>query len=193
MITGYQVYVIKNRFLNNKIHKFYSYMIVLIFSISIANPEGDMSMVAGDFLQVYGTPSQQSAWDSVLTCYFIDTAPIIFDYIDLIYRILKPGGVWINTGPLLYHWEEIPIQELKVSSPTTSSSASDNHDDDDHPIDDRYYQSIELTYNEIRHAIETCGFIIEEESSHRSNYASNRLSLMKTVFTGMTFIARKPS
>lgn len=24
------------------------------------------------------------------------------------YRILKPGGIWVNLGPLLYHYSDMP-------------------------------------------------------------------------------------
>lgn len=37
-------------------------------------------------------------WDAVCTCFFIDTAKNIFDYLERIYAILKIGGVWINMG-----------------------------------------------------------------------------------------------
>jgi carnosine N-methyltransferase len=33
-----------------------------------------------------------------------DTAPVVMEYIATIKRLLKPGGYWINLGPLLYHW-----------------------------------------------------------------------------------------
>lgn len=38
-------------------------------------------------------------------CLCVDTAPNIVEYIETIYKLLKPGGVWINLGPLLYHWQ----------------------------------------------------------------------------------------
>lgn len=37
-------------------------------------------------------------WDCVATCFFIDTAHNVLDYIETIWNILKPGGVWINLG-----------------------------------------------------------------------------------------------
>lgn len=37
-------------------------------------------------------------WDCVATCFFIDTAHNVIDYIDTIWKILKPGGIWINVG-----------------------------------------------------------------------------------------------
>ena len=63
----------------------------------------DFSMCAGEFLESYS--DQENAWDCVLTCFFIDTAPVIIEYITVIHKILKPGGFWINLGPLLYHWQ----------------------------------------------------------------------------------------
>ncbi|GAQ89422.1 hypothetical protein KFL_005200030 [Klebsormidium nitens] len=64
------------------------------------------SMCAGDFLEVYGGRHQAGAWDSVVTCFFIDTAHNVIAYLEVIARILKPGGVWINFGPLLYHFAD---------------------------------------------------------------------------------------
>ena len=43
-------------------------------------------------------------------------------YVEAIYKMLKPGGIWINLGPLLYHW--------------VADSETNN--------DDRYGQSIEV-------------------------------------------------
>lgn len=37
-------------------------------------------------------------WDCIATCFFIDTAHNVIDYIDTIWKILKPGGIWINVG-----------------------------------------------------------------------------------------------
>ena len=67
-------------------------------------PYPRFSMSTGDFMDVYGNPENQNAWDGIVTCFFIDTAPVILDYITIIYSILKSGGIWVNNGPLLYHW-----------------------------------------------------------------------------------------
>lgn len=37
-------------------------------------------------------------WDAVVTCFFIDTAKNIVDYLETIHKVLKTGGVWINAG-----------------------------------------------------------------------------------------------
>lgn len=57
-----------------------------------------MSMVAGEFLEVYDLPSEHGRWDAVVTCFFLDTAPDPVAYINLVYRLLRPGGWWINFG-----------------------------------------------------------------------------------------------
>ncbi|AWP06773.1 putative UPF0586 protein C9orf41 -like [Scophthalmus maximus] len=53
----------------------------------------DFSMVAGDFVEVY---TETDSWDCVATCFFIDTAHNVIEYVETIWKILKPGGVWIN-------------------------------------------------------------------------------------------------
>jgi carnosine N-methyltransferase len=66
---------------------------------------GDMSMVAGDFVQVYKDPTQLCSWDSVVTAFFLDTTRNMVEYIETIKSALKEDGVWINIGPLQYHFE----------------------------------------------------------------------------------------
>ncbi|XP_028799342.1 carnosine N-methyltransferase isoform X5 [Neltuma alba] len=50
------------------------------------------SMCGGDFIEVYSDPSQIGAWDAVVTCFFIDTAHNIVQYIEIISQILRNGG-----------------------------------------------------------------------------------------------------
>lgn len=56
--------------------------------------------------QVYW--EQKGEWDGLLTCFFIDTAKNILQYIRTIARILRSGGLWANLGPLLYHFSDMP-------------------------------------------------------------------------------------
>ncbi|EEQ97584.1 conserved hypothetical protein [Perkinsus marinus ATCC 50983] len=50
--------------------------------------------------QAYGSAEKHEAFDIVLTAAFVDTAPNVFAYIKTIANVLKPGGRWVNTGPL---------------------------------------------------------------------------------------------
>ncbi|MCJ8746711.1 hypothetical protein PDJAM_G00144830 [Pangasius djambal] len=125
-------------------------------------PDSDFSMTAGDFLEVYTDPN---TWDCVATCFFIDTAHNVLEYIETIWNILKPGGVWINLGPLLYHFENM-ANEL----------------------------SIELSYEEIKDAVVKCGFQPEvERESVLTTYTENERSMLKYLYDCVFFVVRKPA
>ena len=59
-------------------------------------PVGHLAMCAGDFVEVY--QKQPAAWDALLTCFFIDTAANMIEYIATIATLLRVGGVWVNLG-----------------------------------------------------------------------------------------------
>ncbi|KAF7667890.1 hypothetical protein LDENG_00042380 [Lucifuga dentata] len=125
-------------------------------------PNSDFSMVAGDFLEVY---SDSESWDCVATCFFIDTAHNVIEYVETIWKILKPGGVWINLGPLLYHFENM-ANEL----------------------------SVELSYEDIRATMVKFGFDIEvEKESVKTTYTENDRSMLRYVYDCVFFVARKPA
>ncbi|XP_040273000.1 carnosine N-methyltransferase isoform X1 [Bufo bufo] len=121
----------------------------------------NFSMTAGDFQEIY---TENNSWDCVATCFFIDTAHNILDYIETIRKILKPGGIWINLGPLLYHFENL-ANEL----------------------------SIEVSYEDLKNVIIQHGFLIEvERESVRTTYTVNHFSMMKYFYDCIFFVARKP-
>merc|ERR1719499_2098893 len=70
-----------------------------------------LSMAAGEFIEVY--KEQIGYWDAVLTCFFLDTAKNVFLYVRTIAQIIRPGGLWINIGPLLFHYADCE-QEISV-------------------------------------------------------------------------------
>ncbi|KAG7568669.1 hypothetical protein ISN45_Aa04g014700 [Arabidopsis thaliana x Arabidopsis arenosa] len=59
------------------------------------------SMCRGDFVEVFNESSQAGIWDAVVTCFFIDTAHNIIEYIETISKDLKG---WRR--PLLYHFAD---------------------------------------------------------------------------------------
>lgn len=130
------------------------------------NPGYQMSMCAGEFLEVYR--EHVGEWDGLVTCFFIDTAPNIFDYIEAFHRMLKPGGVWTSIGPLMYHW---------------SDAAGDN--------DERYGRSIELSFDEIRHVIKSYGFEFLHEERRCCKYAINSGSMLQNQYNTVQFTVRK--
>lgn len=68
---------------------------------------GEMSMSASDFLCMYGNQDLRDIFDAVATVFFLDTAPNVMRYIETILNCLKTGGLLVNIGPLLWHFENI--------------------------------------------------------------------------------------
>ena len=72
-------------------------------------------MSAGEFVASYNTPEAYESFDCVATCFFIDTARNLLDYMGTIRNILREGGAWINHGPLLWHFEGSDATEPRNS------------------------------------------------------------------------------
>ena len=64
----------------------------------------DFSMAQGEFMDVFGDDHKK--WDCIVTCFFIDTAHNVLDYMHAFNKILKVGGLWVNIGPLHWHYSE---------------------------------------------------------------------------------------
>uniref|UniRef100_A0A7S3SBK3 carnosine N-methyltransferase n=1 Tax=Strombidinopsis acuminata TaxID=141414 RepID=A0A7S3SBK3_9SPIT len=76
--------------------------------------DSELSMATGEFIEVY--KDQEAEWDAMATVFFLDTAKNVFLYIRIIAHVVKPGGLWINLGPLLYHYAD--IQEERSIEPS---------------------------------------------------------------------------
>jgi carnosine N-methyltransferase len=71
------------------------------------NGIGSLSYTVGDFVgNSHNSYYHQrlGSFDTIVTCFFIDTANNIYEYLDMIRVLLKPKtGVWINVGPVQWH------------------------------------------------------------------------------------------
>ncbi|XP_075081602.1 uncharacterized protein LOC107761920 isoform X2 [Nicotiana tabacum] len=123
------------------------------------------SMCGGDFVEVYSDPSQGGVWDAVVTCFFLDTAHNIVEYIEIISEVLKDGGVWINLGPLLYHFADMYSQEDEMS--------------------------IELSLEDVKRVALQYGFIFEKESTIETTYTTNSRSMMQNRYYAAFWTMRK--
>ena len=63
----------------------------------------NISYVIGDFVSIYASPTKHGVYGSVATCFFIDTATNIYEYITTVRNLLRTGGLWINLGPVQWH------------------------------------------------------------------------------------------
>ncbi|KAL4061973.1 N2227-like protein-domain-containing protein [Scleroderma yunnanense] len=131
----------------------------------------NFSLVAGDFEEIYGAEHtdedepQAGKWDAILTCFFIDTAKNIVNYLRVLHRVLAPGGVWINLGPLLWHFEN----------------------------NENNYPSVELDLVEIKALARKIGFELHDERTIETTYSSNEESMLGYVYHAAFWQATKVS
>ena len=74
----------------------------LLRTVQVPNvtPNSSVLLVEGDFTTAFN--GKEDEFDVILTHFFIDTARNLMSYFETIHRLLKPGGRWMNLGPLLY-------------------------------------------------------------------------------------------
>jgi hypothetical protein len=140
-------------------------------------PVGSMSMSAADFVVLYNQPSNRAAFDAVATVFFIDTAPNLVRYIEAIHHCLKEDGLWINVGPLLWHFEDShPRRE--ADGDTTGIGEPGN---------------VELTEDEVLLLVERLGFKIEARPDDRRpcGYIQDGDSMLQNLYQPSHWVARK--
>lgn len=120
-------------------------------------PGSDFSMAAGEFVEVYGKQVQE--WDGLATCFFLDTAKNVFQYVRVMASILRSGGIWTNLGPLLFHYAENP-EDI----------------------------SIELSWEELRPVIAKY-FDFAEETRRDAAYTVGSQSMTRRVYHCLFFVA----
>ncbi|KAI0376547.1 N2227-domain-containing protein [Hypomontagnella monticulosa] len=155
---------------------------------TLANTEGtgSMEMCAADFLCLYGDEQHKDQYDAVASVFFLDTAPNLIRYLGVIMNCLKPGGVLINVGPLLWHWEN--------HVPGHHGYDGDGDYDENNSLGVADPGSFELTDDEVVLLVEKMGFIVEKrETGIRAPYVGDDRSMLETVYQASHWIARKPA
>lgn len=120
----------------------------------------NLTFKQGNFLTEYS--STKGKWDCLVTCYFIDTGNNVLEYLQCIYSLLKPGGIWLNCGPLLYHKSGVKGEI-----------------------------SIDLAMDEIFFAAEKLGFKILDKSTTQGLYCSQKNSMMEYLYKNQYFACVK--
>ncbi|THY99178.1 N2227-domain-containing protein [Aureobasidium pullulans] len=149
-----------------------------------------MSMSSGDFCVLYKEPQYEGAFDAVTTCFFIDTAPNLIAYIETVKHCLKPGGVWINLGPLLWHFES-GSPEKKNSFSSSSSETDRENQDRNQGIGES--GSFELADDEVVKLVEHLGFDIVEHNPvvWEAGYIQDPRSMLQNMYKPSYWMARK--
>lgn len=152
-----------------------------------AEDHGSMAMSAADFLCLYSDDKHGDEYDAVATVFFLDTAPNLIRYLETIYYCLKPGGVLVNVGPLLWHFEN-------------NAPGNHGHDDDgDGEHDSKNSSGIadpgsfELADEEVMALVEKIGFVVEQrETGINAPYITDAESMLQTIYKASSWVARKP-
>lgn len=126
-------------------------------------------MAAGEFVQIFKTEEFRSTFDAVTTCFFIDTAHNVIEYLETIWSALKPGGWWVNLGPLQWHWADahtyLPEDEL----------------------------SIEASLADVQQAAQRMGFVFKKkEIGKRCRYMCDDRSMLHQAYECAFWVAQKP-
>lgn len=158
--------------------------------LNFAKPSSErMAMTSGDFCVLYRQMEYKDAFDAVATCFFIDTAPNVISYIETILHCLKPGGLWINLGPLLWHFESAPTpaerdkQRGRVLSQHAHSHGNDGIGEPG---------SIELSNDEVVALAERYGFeMVELRSIGATGYIQDTASMLQNVYQPVFWVAKK--
>ncbi|PSK51661.1 hypothetical protein B9Z65_2928 [Elsinoe australis] len=148
------------------------------------HPFQRMSMSSGDFCVLYKSDEYKESFDAVLTCFFIDTAPNLIAYIEAVRSCLRAGGVWINMGPLLWHFEGGNKHEMgkKASSKDVNADLGIGE-----------AGSFELTDDEVIALMKSFGFDVvqHDNHSHQTGYIQSPRSMLQNIYRPSFWVAAK--
>lgn len=145
-----------------------------------------MNMVAADFSELYSSPTRKELFDAVATVFFLDTAHNVIQYIRAVHNCLKPGGIWANHGPLLWHWAD------RISPQDDDSSNHHSHKrGGERPISSQ--GRVELSVEEVLMLIGKMGFQIKSQEVRKEGcgYIQNPESMMQHHYQTSHWVARK--
>ena len=155
-----------------------------IFGHTTGNAADRMSMTAADFVVLYGDEEHKAMFDAVVTVYFIDTAPNLIRYIETIRNCLQDGGLWINLGPLLWHFADRAPSEARHS---------ETHEEPREKSGIEEPGAFELTDEEVLILVEKMGFDIEKHEIRNGGvgYIQNPESMVQNMYRTSHWIAKK--
>lgn len=159
-----------------------------------------MSMSAGDFCELYKQEHYKSSFDAVATCFFIDTAPNVINYIETIENCLNSGGIWVNIGPLLWHFESSPTpaeKDKRRQRETAEALTSHAQVNGERSVSRNYGGigepgSFELSNDEVVALVEASGFeILEVRQASPTGYIQDPTNMLQNIYRAAFWVARK--
>lgn len=153
-----------------------------------------MGMSSGDFCVLYREAGYAGTYHAVATCFFIDTAPNLIAYVETVAHCLVQGGVWVNLGPLLWHFESGPTPAEKKKErerEKNGSGAREKSFESNQGIGEA--GSFELADEEVVELLKRFGFEIVEHRSTglEAGYIQDPRSMLQNTYRPSFWIARK--
>ena len=141
---------------------------------------------------MYRKDDYAHTFDAVVTVFFIDTAPNLINYIETVKHCLKPGGYWINLGPLLWHFSDRkPNNEERNEKENPALNKAKISDEEQLGIAEP--GTFELCEDEVVALLEEFGFDVQKHDTESisTGYVTNRRSMLRSVYRPSHWVARK--
>lgn len=153
------------------------------------SPSERMAMTSGDFCVLYRQKCYSNTFHALATCFFIDTAPNLISYIETVLNCLQRGGLWINLGPLLWHFESAPTpadRDKQRGRGTLQQTHNNGNDGIAEP------GSFELSNDEVISLVERYGFrMLEVKEVEPTGYIHDSSSMLHNVYRPVFWVATK--
>lgn len=129
-------------------------------------PPPPFTVLAGSFADVAADTRQAGSCDACITCFYLDASGDILGSFSAISTLLRPGGIWVNLGPLEY------------------DGAEGEHSRDG--------PQLRLCADELFLLIQRRGFeLLEQAMEPAVAYTTDELSMYCPSFRCCSFVARK--
>ena len=130
-----------------------------------------MNLVASTLEELCAVASHVAEWDAVATCFFLDACADVVSAVDSIATLLRPGGIWTSTGPLLYHGSGEDVEGGGAACGVTPGP--------------------KLCADELLQLIGCSGFELLESHEHAAAYCDDTHSMSRNEYRCQFFVARR--
>jgi hypothetical protein len=164
------------------------------FITSFSRHDGVLVMDDKNFTKDFASQEHENRFDVIATCYFVDTAKNLLDYINVIRHILKPGGVWINVGPLLWNcYENGPGGRREGDVDVDEDQRARQHPLN-HSVAAEWDEKLEFSLEEVLIIVEEMGMnVVRNQLVETAGYVMDVESLLQAKYRSAFWIARNGS
>ncbi|KAF2665516.1 N2227-domain-containing protein [Microthyrium microscopicum] len=144
-----------------------------------------LGISSGDFSVVFNTPENRGQYDVLATVFFLDTAKNPLAYMETAANCVKPGGLWMNLGPLKWHFEN-------ESDAASSDGPAEKNIEQDRGIGNP--GAVELVEADILQLLSSFGFEIihyEDSSARATGYIHDTKAMETNMFYASFWVARR--